>query len=68
MGYDNIIIRRQWLIERIEWLYKNGKMSLDEYQRLKKLVDSDIANDIVCTITLPICRTLMVMAAVESCR
>ena len=39
-----------------------------EYQRLKKLVDSDIANDIVCTITLPICRTLMVMAAVESCR
>lgn len=39
-----------------------------EYQRLKKLVESDMANDIVCDITFPICRTLMVMAAVESCR
>ncbi len=39
-----------------------------EYQRLKKLVESDMTNDIVCDITFPICRTLMVMAAVESCR
>ncbi len=39
-----------------------------EYPRLKRLVESDIANDIVCDITLQIYRTLMVMAAVESCR
>lgn len=38
-----------------------------EYQKLKKLADDDIANDIVCTITFPICRTLMVLAAMQNC-
>lgn len=38
-----------------------------EYQKLKKLADDDLLNDIVCTITLPICRTLMVLAAMQNC-
>ena len=39
-----------------------------EYQRLKRLIESDMANDIVCDLAFPICRTLMVMTAVESCK
>jgi len=39
-----------------------------EYQRLKRLIESDMANDIICDLAFPICRTLMVMTAVESCK
>jgi len=39
-----------------------------EYQRIKKLIESDMINDITCDITFIICRPLMVMTAVENCR
>lgn len=39
-----------------------------EYKRLKRLVQNDMANDVICTITMPICETLLVMAAIEKCR
>ena len=39
-----------------------------EYQRLKQLIESDLANEIVCNLTFPACRTLMVMAGMEKCR
>jgi len=39
-----------------------------EYKRLKKLAESDMVNDWICTITFPICGTMMVMAGVEACR
>lgn len=39
-----------------------------EYQRLKVLLENDMINEIVCNLTYPICRALMVMTAVEICR
>ena len=39
-----------------------------EYQKLKIKVESDFANDLVCTITAPLCETMMVLSAVEICR
>lgn len=39
-----------------------------EYQRLKAHLDNDMINEIVCNLTYPICRALMVMTAVEICR
>lgn len=39
-----------------------------EYQRIKQIIQSDVVNDIVCDMTFPLCRTLMVMTAVEYCR
>jgi hypothetical protein len=39
-----------------------------EYQRIKKVIESDMVNDITCDITFIICRPLMVMTAVENCR
>lgn len=39
-----------------------------EYQRIKKIIESDMVNDMTCDITFIICRPLMVMTAVENCR
>ena len=39
-----------------------------EYKRLKTLAGKDMLNDIICSITFPICGTMMVMAGVEKCR
>lgn len=39
-----------------------------EYKRLRALAESDMINDFICSITFPICGTMMVMAGVEKCR
>jgi hypothetical protein len=39
-----------------------------EYQKIKASIEKDMVNDITCDLIWPICRTLIIMNAIENCR